>query len=86
VLGDFNAKVGKEDVFKPTIVNEGLHEICYDKGFKQYTLRIQKSHSEKHIVLTSQYSLIYLGFPDGRTQNYMENCLIDKQRHSSVDE
>jgi hypothetical protein len=28
-LGDFNAKVGKEDIFKPTIENENLHEISF---------------------------------------------------------
>jgi hypothetical protein len=27
LLGDFNAKVGKEDIFKPTIRNENLHEL-----------------------------------------------------------
>jgi hypothetical protein len=27
LLGEFSAKVGKEDIFKPTIGNESLHEI-----------------------------------------------------------
>jgi hypothetical protein len=30
LLGDFNAKVGKEGIFKPTIGNESLHEISND--------------------------------------------------------
>jgi hypothetical protein len=31
-LGDFNAKVGREDISKPTIRNESLHEISNDNG------------------------------------------------------
>jgi hypothetical protein len=30
LLGDFNTKVGSEDIFKPTIGNESLHEISND--------------------------------------------------------
>jgi hypothetical protein len=32
LLGDFNAKLGKEDTFKPTIGNESLHEDSNDNG------------------------------------------------------
>jgi hypothetical protein len=31
-LGDFNTKVDREDIFKPTIGNESLHEISNDNG------------------------------------------------------
>jgi hypothetical protein len=30
LLGDFNAKVGKEDIFNLIIGNESLHEISND--------------------------------------------------------
>jgi hypothetical protein len=32
LLGDSIAKVGKEDIFKPTIGNESLHEITNYNG------------------------------------------------------
>jgi hypothetical protein len=32
LLGYFNAKVGREDIFKPTIGNESLHEISNDNS------------------------------------------------------
>jgi hypothetical protein len=30
LLGDFNAKEGRDDIFKPAIENESLHEISND--------------------------------------------------------
>jgi hypothetical protein len=32
LLADFNAKVGREDIFKPTIGNKSLHKIANDNG------------------------------------------------------
>jgi hypothetical protein len=32
VLGDIKAKVGREDIFKPKIGNDSLHEIRNDNG------------------------------------------------------
>jgi hypothetical protein len=34
LLGDFNAKVSREEIFKPTIRNESLHEISIDNGIR----------------------------------------------------
>jgi exonuclease III len=38
LLGDFNANIGKEDIFKPKIENESLHEISNDNGLKRSKL------------------------------------------------
>jgi hypothetical protein len=34
LLGNFNANLGKEDIFKPTLGNESLREINEDNGVK----------------------------------------------------
>jgi ribosomal protein S17 len=43
MLGDFNAKVGKEDIFKPTIGNESLHEISNDNGVRIVNFAMSKN-------------------------------------------
>ena len=34
LLGDFKAKVGREDIFKPTTGNESLHQDSNDNGVR----------------------------------------------------
>jgi hypothetical protein len=34
LLEEFNAEVGREDIFKPTTGNENLHEISNDSGVR----------------------------------------------------
>jgi hypothetical protein len=54
LLGDFNAKVVGEDIFKLTIVNESLHEISNDNGVRVVNFT-SKSLSQKYNVPTLQH-------------------------------
>ena len=42
LLGDFNAKVGRENVFKLTTGNESLHQDSSDNGVRIVTFATSK--------------------------------------------
>jgi endonuclease/exonuclease/phosphatase family metal-dependent hydrolase len=48
LLGDLNAKVGKEDIFKLTIWNESLHEIS-NRNLYKYTFKSPDGKTHKQI-------------------------------------
>ena len=48
LLGDFNAKVGRENIFKLTIGNESLHQDTNDNG-----VRIVNFAASKNLVVKS---------------------------------
>jgi hypothetical protein len=43
LLGDFSAKVGKEDILKPIIGNESLHEIGNNNGVRLVNFATSKN-------------------------------------------
>jgi hypothetical protein len=43
LLGDFNAKVCREDIFKLTIGNESQHEISNDNGVRSVNFATSKN-------------------------------------------
>jgi hypothetical protein len=47
-LGDFNAKVGSEDIFKPIIGNGSLHEASNDNG-----VRVVNFANSKNLIFKS---------------------------------
>ncbi|PNF19560.1 hypothetical protein B7P43_G18019, partial [Cryptotermes secundus] len=49
-LLDFNAKVGREDIFKPAIGNESLHEISNDNGVRVVNFATSKNFSLKSTI------------------------------------
>jgi hypothetical protein len=48
LLGDINAKVGMEDIFKPIIGNESLHEVTNGNG-----VRVVNSATLENIIDSS---------------------------------
>ena len=51
LLGDFNAKVERENIFKPTISNESLNQDSNDNG-----VRIVNFATSKNLVIKSTMS------------------------------
>ena len=48
LLGDFNAKVERDSIFKPTIGNESLHQDSNDNG-----VRVVNFATSKNLVVKS---------------------------------
>ena len=86
LLGDFNAKVGKEAIFKPTVGNESLYQNGNDNG-----VRIVKFATSKQSVFTNMASphlnihKYIWTFPDGKTHSQIDHILmIDRRWQSST--
>jgi hypothetical protein len=85
LLGDFYTKVGREDIFKPIIGNESLHEASNDNE-----VRVVNFVTLKNLIVKSTT------FPhrdihehtwtstDGVILNQIDHVLINKRRHSNI--
>jgi hypothetical protein len=84
LLGDLNARVGREDIFKPTIRNGRLHEISNDNG-----VIVNFATSKNPIVKSTTFSHRSIPkytwtSPDRKIHNHIDHILIDRLKHSSV--
>jgi hypothetical protein len=85
LLGDFNAKVGREDIFKQTIGNESSQEISNDNGVRVVNFATSKSLVVKSTMLPHRSIHKYTwNFRDGKTHNQIDHILIDRRWHSSI--
>jgi hypothetical protein len=85
LLGDANAKVGKENTFKPTIWNESLHQDSNDNGVRVVNFATSKNLVVKGTMFAHRNIHKYTWTsPDGKTHNQIDHVLIDRRWHSSI--
>jgi hypothetical protein len=85
LLEDFNAKVGREDVFYPVIGKECLYEAIYNNGvivvnFANSKNLILKSKTFPHRDVRKHIWTSH----DGVTYNQLDQVPIDKRQHSNI--
>jgi hypothetical protein len=85
LLGNFNAKAGREDIFKPTIGNESLHEIRNDNGVRLVNFATFKNLTVSIRMLPHRNIRKYAWTsPHGKSYNLIDHILVDRRRHSIV--
>jgi hypothetical protein len=85
LLGDFNAKICREDIFKLTIGNESSHKNSNDNGVRLINFATSKNLVVKSTMFPHcnihKYTWTSL---DRKTRNQTGHVLIDRRQHSSI--
>jgi endonuclease/exonuclease/phosphatase family metal-dependent hydrolase len=82
LLGDFNVKVGREDIFKLTIGNESLYEISNDNGVRLVNFATSKNLRVRSTMFPHCNIHKYTWMsPDGKPYNQIDHILVDRRRH-----
>jgi len=85
LLGDFDAKVGRENIFKPAIQNESLHQDCNDSGVRKVNFATSKNLVGKSKIFPHRNIHKYTWTsPDWKTHSQVDHVLIDRRWHSSI--
>uniref|UniRef100_A0A1B0DRK3 Uncharacterized protein n=1 Tax=Phlebotomus papatasi TaxID=29031 RepID=A0A1B0DRK3_PHLPP len=85
ILGDFNAKIGREESLKPAIGNHSLHENTNDNGY-----RLVDFATGRGAVISSTFyphKRVHLGTwhsPDGATINQIDHVVCDARHCREV--
>ena len=74
-----------ENIFKPTIGNESLHQDSNDNGFRIVNFATSKNLAVKSTMFPHRNIHKYTWTsPDGKPHNQIDYILIDRRWHSSI--
>jgi hypothetical protein len=85
LLGDFSAKVGRENIFKPTIGIESLHVIRNDRAVRAVNFVTSKNVVVKSTMFPHHNIHKYTRTsPERNTYNQIDHVLVGRKRHSII--
>ena len=77
--------MGRENIFKPKIWNESLHQDNNDNGVRSVNSATSKKLVLKSTLFPHQHIHHYTWiFPDGKAHSQIGHILIDRKGHSNV--
>jgi hypothetical protein len=86
LLGNCNAKVGSENIFIPTIENEGLHQDSAANGDRVVNFATSKNSFVKNKVFLHRNIHKYIWTSsDGKTHNQIDHILIERRWHTKME-
>jgi hypothetical protein len=85
VMGEANAKVGRETVHQPTIGKHSLHENTNENGLRLVDFAAGRQMANKSTyIMRKRIHLQTWHSPDGHTFNQIDHCLINGRHFSDV--
>jgi hypothetical protein len=85
ILGDANAKVGREDIWKPAIGKESLHQESNDNGTRLTSFALANNLKISSTMFPRKDIHKYTWTsPNGFTRNQIDHVLVDQRHKSSI--
>ena len=85
IFREFNEKVGRENIFKPTVGNGSLYRDRKDNVVGIVYIVTSKNLIVKSTMFSHQNIQNYTWtFPAGKTHSQIDHILIDRRRHSNI--
>jgi len=80
LFGEFNAKEGRENIFKPTIGQKSHHRDSIDNGVRLVNFATSKNLVVKSTLFPHRNIHKYnWTSPDGKTHNQIGHVMIDRR-------